>query len=280
MSWVATLNAIHLCGAVPVFVDVNHDQLINPDLIESAISKRTRAILPVHFTGRLCDMERIGQIARAHRLLVIEDAAQSYGARRGGIPAGGFADAGAFSLNPMKTFPAFGEAGAVVTDDPEVHDKIVSLRYLGTLEKEVCHYPSLNHKIDELQAAMMLVVFDDVEKRIDARLRQVERYNELLRGVVKVPRIRDRESVFFDYQIYAERRDELRAYLANRRIETKVKHPLLMDEHPAYSHLKRCKLPVARRLVKEILSLPLHEYLSAEDQTEVAQRIHDFYSGV
>ena len=149
--------------------------------IEAAITPKTRAILPVHYTGgRSCDMDAINVIARRHGLLVIEDAAQAFGAQAGGRRAGGFGDASAFSLNPMKVLPGYGEVGAVLVNDPLLEERLKALRYLGTIYKEVCIEPALNFKVDTLQAAMMLVSFDLVEPAIDRRIAIASRYGEEL----------------------------------------------------------------------------------------------------
>ncbi|MEQ8804550.1 MAG: aminotransferase class V-fold PLP-dependent enzyme, partial [Rhodospirillales bacterium] len=148
LSWIATLNAINAVGATAAFADIGPDLNIDPTTIEAKITTRTRVILPVHFTGRMCDMDAITEIAQRNNLLVIEDAAQSAGARYRGRPAGSFSDAAAFSFNPMKVFGALGEAGMVTTPDTAVRDRIESFRYLGTVNRETCVARELNHKMD------------------------------------------------------------------------------------------------------------------------------------
>lgn len=280
LSWIATLNAIVMTGATARFADVRDDLNLDPDTLAREITPATRAIVPVHFNGRLCDMEPILAIARRHDILVIEDAAQSVGARYNSIPAGGFGQAAAFSLNPMKILAGYGEAGAVVTDDEGLRDKLVALRYLGTVDKEICHYLALNAKLDELQAAMMLVSFDYLEANIEHRLALAQRYSERLKGIVRCPRPLapgDRSSVFFDYQIVAENRDALRRFLAQQGIETKIKHPILMPDQPAHTSLPRPEIPVARYLIEHILSLPLHEKMKPADVDCVAENVEAFY---
>jgi len=282
MSWVATLNAILMAGARPVFVDVGRDQNINPTLIESAITKRTRAIVPVHFTGRLCDMMAISEVARVHNLLIIEDAAQAMGAMRATYRAGSVGDAAAFSLNPMKVFPGFGEAGAVVIDDLKVSDRLRALRYLGTERKEVCTQVSLNHKMDEIQAAMLVHGFELIDDLVEARVDMARRYSERLTGVVgcpEVPKSGDRSSNFFDYVIFSTARDSLRQFLHSHGIETKIKHPVLLCDHPAYPCDPRPEIPVADKLVSEMISLPLHKNLDVTDIDFVCDAIYRFCHG-
>jgi dTDP-4-amino-4,6-dideoxygalactose transaminase len=282
LSWIATANAAALTGATPVFVDVGNDLNIDVHDAEAAITPRTRAILPVHYTGRLCDMASIAALAQHHGLLVIEDAAQAFGAATEGCRAGSFGDAAAFSLNPMKVFPGFGEVGAVLMNHPEVCERVRALRHLGTVNKEICVEPSLNHKIDTIQAAMMLVSYDCVEPALTRRIEIASLYCRRLKDLVGCPEaphsVADRRSVFFDYTITTTRRTELRRFLENRGIEVKIRHPLLMSQQPAYRHLNRRPLPNADRLVGQILSLPIHEKLTDGDINHVVDSISSFCS--
>lgn len=282
MSWIATLNAITIAGAAPVFVDVAADLNIDPDQIEAAITPRTKAILPVHYTGRLCDMERIRAIAAAHGLLVIEDAAQAFGAESPLGRAGGLGDAGAISLNPMKILPSYGEVGVVLVNDAAIDRRLRSLRYLGTVDKEVCVEPALNFKIDTLQAAMMLVGFDLVDANIQRRLAIARRYHDGLSGLVVCPEPprspSDRRCVFFDYTIRTPHRSALLQWLEGRGVEVKIRHPILMPDQPCYRHLPRPELPVASRLVQEILSLPIHEKLTDGQIDYVIEAVADFFA--
>jgi dTDP-4-amino-4,6-dideoxygalactose transaminase len=282
MSWIATANAVILAGATPVFADVGDDLNIDVSDAEAAITANTRAILPVHYTGRLCDMTSIGALAERHGLLVIEDAAQAFGAADDSGRAGGFGHAAAFSLNPMKVFPGFGEVGAVLVDDPGICERLRAMRYLGTVNKEVCVEPSLNHKIDTIQAAMMLVSYECVEPALVRRLEIASRYCERLKDLVGCPEAprstTDRRCVFFDYTITTPRRTDLRRLLEDEGIEVKIRHPLLMSQQPVYQHLNARPLPNAERLVKQILSLPIHEKLTDDQIEYVADTISSFYS--
>lgn len=280
LSWIATLNAIHLVGATPVFVDITGDLNLNVDLIESAITPNTKVILPVHYTGRLCNMESILKIAERNNLAVIEDAAQAFGATSQGCYAGSFGTLGTFSMNPMKVFPGYGEAGAIVTNNKNVYEKLLALRYLGTIDKEICIYPSLNAKIDTIQAAMMLVSFKYFEKCIDRRIEIARYYSQELCEVVKCPEVNaniSNRSVFFDYFVLADFRNDLKQYLKENGIETKIKHPILMPNQPAYKHLNNQPLPVAEKSIEKILCLPIHEKLKTDDLDYVIKNIKKFY---
>jgi dTDP-4-amino-4,6-dideoxygalactose transaminase len=281
MTWVATVNAVVAAGATPVFADVADDLNIAVADVEAAITSRTRAILPVHYTGRLCDMASINALAARHGLIVIEDASQAFGAANEAGRAGGFGDAAAFSLNPMKVFPGFGEVGAVLVNDAAICERIRAMRYLGTVNKEVCVEPSLNYKIDTIQAAMMLVSFETVDPAIDRRLAIARRYWGHLGSLVGCPEpprsSADRRSVFFDYTVTASQRSDLRRALEDKGIEVKVRHPLLMSQQPAHSRYHTRPLPNAERLVRRILSLPIHEKLTDDQVDYVIEQVAAFH---
>ncbi len=277
LSWIATTNTICLCGATPVFVDIGEDLNINPDLIEKAVTPRTKAVLPVHFTGKLCGMEQIVKTTGKHSLYLVEDAAQAYGAGKNGSLAGSFGHVGCFSMNPMKVLCAYGEAGACVTDDEELYEKLRSVRYAGTVNREDCQTPALNGKIDTIQAAMMLVNMKYVNDRIIKRTEIAKTYQDALKDVVGCPQANDTRHVYYSYTIIAERRDELAEYLARNGIETKIQHPILMPYHTAYKGKYPCNVPTAERLVKRILCLPNEESLTRDQVEYIAEHVVRFY---
>jgi len=277
LSWIATANAIVLCGATPVFVDIGEDMNINADLIETAITEKTKVILPVHFTGRLCNMEKITQIATSRDIYIVEDAAQAFGASIHGAMAGSFGDVSAFSMNAMKVFNAYGEAGAAVTNNIALADKLRSLSYGGTINKEDCYYPSLNGRLDTIQAAMLSVSMMSLQAKIARRREIAEYYNSALKDVIKCPVEDNSFQVYYSYIVRTNQRDQFKLYLDSRGIETKIHYPILMPFHSAYKdHYSECDLPVAKRVVKEILSIPNHEGMSDNEIQYVAQCIKDF----
>lgn len=278
MTWVATTNAIVLCGATPVFVDIGEDLNIDAGLIEAAITPRTKAILPVHFTGQMCDMDAITKIADENGLILIEDAAQAFGARDHERRAGSFGRIACFSMNPMKVFNAFGEAGAVVTDETVLADKLRSLRYAGTINKEDCQTPSINGRLDTIHAAMMLVNLERLDEKIAGRRRIAAAYRKVLDGIIDCAT--EKDGFFHSYYcftLFAERREDLRAFLLARGIETKVQHPFLMPQHTAYQGKFKAHIPVAERLVKKIVCVPAHEDITQDDISYVGNAIREFY---
>ena len=150
LSFIATANAIRLNGLVPVFADIGNDLNLDPSSIPSLISPRTKSILVVHWAGKLCRMDAIKSIAEQHKLVVVEDASQAYGAQMGMEKAGHFGHIGCFSMNSMKLFASLGEAGMVVTDDMELYQRLIALRYNGLVNREECHYVSHNGRLDTL----------------------------------------------------------------------------------------------------------------------------------
>ena len=280
LSWIATLNAVVLCGATPVFVDIAKDLNIDADLISEAITSKTKVILPVHFTGKLCNITKIMEIADQNNLLVVEDAAQAYGASINGRRAGSFGNLACFSMNPMKVLSAYGEAGMILTDDENLSQKLQSLRYLGTINKQDCHYPSINGRLDTLQAAMLQVNLKYVQSKLD-RLREIAHYyTETLKGTVICPHEEPGSyHSYYSYTILVDRRDELTEFLKLKGIETKIQHPILMPNHTAYRTLPKYNIPVAEQVVEQIICIPNHEKLTDSEVEYVAKCIKYFYGG-
>lgn len=166
LSWIATANAIAMTGATPVFADIRDDLNIDPESIQRLISGKTKAILPVHYTGKMCEMDKIINIAKEYNLIVIEDAAQAFGASYKGGTAGSFGDAACFSFNSMKVLASCGEAGMVLTDSEEILEKLQSIRYNGTINRETCIQPSLNGRLHTIQAAILLKRLNRLEQLI------------------------------------------------------------------------------------------------------------------
>ena len=280
LSWIATANAISLTGATPVFADIADDQNISPDSVRRLISDKTKALLPVHFNGKVCKMDKLSEIVREHNLLMIEDAAQSFSARFNDSVAGSFGDIACFSLNPMKIFAAVGEAGVIVTDGPEIKKRLISLRYAGTIDRELCVEPGLNSRLDTIQAAMLLVRFNRVEDIVERRREVAGSYSELLRDLVVTPEDSDGErQVYYTYTIRCENRDELKKHLESKGIEVKIRHPILMPLQPAYKDKSRAEFSNAEKIIGEILSLPASEAVSNEEIEYVVSSITEFYKG-
>jgi len=281
LTWVATTNAVVLTGANPVFADVADDLNIDPEKIEPLITGKTKAILPVNFTGNMCQMDRLAAITEKHRVHLIEDAAQSFGSRYHDQPSGSFGVQSCFSINPMKNLSSYGEAGAVLTDDKALAEKLRSLRYAGTINKEDCHYASINGRIDTLQAAMILVNLQHLPAKMQQVREVAELYNEKLAGIDEVLCPAEPPKTlhsYYSYTVQVPRRDALQTHLTEAGIEVKIQHPILMPQHTAYRGRFAADIPNAERLVARILCLPCHEKMSQENVVQVCEKVKEFYA--
>ncbi len=281
-TYIATVFAITYQGALPVFVDVLPDTYnMNPDLLEAAITGRTRAIIPVHMYGQPCDMRPIMDIARKHGLRVIEDVAHAHGAYYQGALVGSFGDLGCFSFYPKKTFGALGDAGAIVTSDAELNDRARQLRYMGQKVKHYHEMIGYQKRMDEIQAAILRVKLPYLRGWLARRQQIAARYDELLADlpVIRPYAAPERTHSYYLYTILAPRRDELFAYLARRGIGSQVIYPVLVPDQGAYRDqpLRSSSIPVARSLVGQILSLPIFPELRDDEIERVAAAIRAFY---
>lgn len=277
LSWLATASAIRLAGGTPVFADIGDDLNIDPDSVARLISPRTKALLPVHYTGKICRMDELDKLAQNHKLSVIEDSAQAFGASLAGRPAGSFGTVACFSMNPMKVLSALGEAGMVVTDSEDLAARLERLRYHGTVNRERCVELSWNGRLDTLQAAFLLKRLNRLDALISRRREIASWYAELLSGVVDLPvEHRGERDVYYTYTIRADRRDALKAFLESRGIETKIQHPILMPEQPVHAG-SRGEWTHAAKLRDRILCLPGHEKLERAQIEHVAACVREFY---
>ena len=284
-TYIATVFAITYVGAIPVFVDVDPDTYnMNPDLLEAAITEHTRAIIPVHLYGQPCEMEPVLAIARKYGLRVIEDAAHAHGAYYHDAPASSFGDVGCFSFYPTKTFGAFGDAGAIVTSDPEINALLRQLRYMGQKVKHHHEIIGYQKRMDELQAATLRVKLPHLSAWITRRQAIAARYRELLAGTSLVlPYVApNRTHAYYLFTVLAPRRNELRDYLIERGIGTQIIYPILVPDQPAYRDQPiRCgPIPIARSLVDKLLCLPMFPELRDDEVDRVAATVQDFFGGL
>ncbi len=278
LSWIATANAIALTGATPVFADICDDLNIDPESVRRLITPQTKAILPVHFTGKVCKMKELMQIGKDDGVMVVEDVAQAFGARYLNRKAGSFGVAGCFSMNPMKIFGACGNAGMITTNREDIYDSLLALRHNGMVNRVECREVSLNGRIDTFQAAILLRKLDYFEQIIQKRRKVASWYDELLKGIVSTPvEAAEEFDIYYTYTVRASKRDELKDFLELKGIETQIQHPRLIPQQPAYRNMARGEFMNAERLVKQVLSLPANEKINREDVTYVAGCIKKFY---
>lgn len=277
LSWIATANAIALVGATPVFAEVRDDFNIDPKKIEELITPATRALLPVHFTGKICEMAPLLDVARNHEIHLIEDACQAFGARHHQRPAGSFGDIVCLSMNSMKVLASCGEAGAILTDDAAIAKRLHALRYNGVVDKTTCLQPSINARLETVQAAILLARWDRAFKNIRRRREIAAHYNKLLKDVVQVPSENVEESVHYTYNILTPATEDLGQHLKTHGIETKRQVISFMPGHPAFASTARGRFAKARLLAEQALSLPMHEKLKEGDVDYVAQTVRAFF---
>ena len=279
-SFIASASAIALAGGRPVFADIGEDGNLDPAMIEAAITSRTRAIMPIHLTGRPARMKEILAIARKHGLFVLEDAAQAVGATLDGRRVGGWGDAACFSLHPLKNLHAFGDAGIVTTDNPEVQAKLMQSRNHGLANREQCDFWSFNSRLDEMQAAMLRVQLRHLDAWTERRRKLALRYNDLLRPYVGVPDEGPGERcVFQTYIVRAKRRNALKDYLGRNGVETLIHYATPIHLQPAAKDLRyvATDFPKTMEYVSEILTLPLYHSLTHAQQDRVVELIAAFY---
>lgn len=282
-SFVATTSVIAMVGAKPVLVDVGDDYNIDPTKLAAAVTPRTRAILPVHLTGRPADMDAIKEVADRYRLAVIEDAAQAVGAEYRKRRVGSLGTIGCFSLHPLKTLNACGDGGLITTDDDQLADQFRVLRNVGLRSRDNCEIWSGNSRLDTLQAAVLLVKLRHLDEWTERRRENAALYRSLLAECadVRVPHDRPFErSVYHTFTIVAERRDALKRHLANRGVGTAIHYPVPIHLHQAARSLgySRGAFPVAEYQADHILSLPVYPELDASAIEYVAKAIVEFYS--
>ncbi len=270
--------AIVMAGATPVFADIDPARLtLDPAAVEAAITPRTRAIMPVHLYGQPADLAAIDAIAQRHALAVVEDACQAHLATAGGRPVGTIGIAGAFSFYPTKNLGALGDGGAVVTNDAAIAEKLKRLRNGGQTVQYRHDEFGVNSRLDEIQAAILRVRLAWLPEWTTRRRELAARYRQGLAGApVDVPPECDPGHVYHLFPILSAGRDLLQAHLAARGIGALVHYPLPIPRQRAFAHLASSPQPVAERIAKSVLSLPLHALMSDADVDVVIAAVHDW----
>ena len=279
-SFLASASCIALSCAKPTLVDVLEDYTIDPDKVEQSITPRTRAIVAVHLTGRPSDMASLCDIANRHNVHLIEDAAQAAGALYKGQPVGSFGIAGCFSLHPLKVLGAIGDGGIITTNSEELNTYLLKARNHGLQNRDECDFWSYNARLDTIQAAMLIVKMDYIAEWINKRRSIASYYSTQLADCVDVPHESPEErSVYQNFVIQCEKRDELQQYLLSQGIETKVHYPIPIHLQQAARTLgyKLGDFPMAERQSRRILSVPIYPELTKHQQEHVVRSIRSFY---
>ncbi len=283
-TFYATINAIAQAGCKPVYVDAKDDFNINPDLIEKKITKKTKAILVVHWAGRICEMEKIKKIAKKHKLYLIEDACHAALATKNGIYAGNFGDIGCFSLHPLKNLNVWGDGGMIVTKNKNIEKKLKLLRNHGLINRNEIKIFGINSRLDTVQAV--------VANHLLGKLKHItkkRRYNAFLldEGLknnenIKIPTRKEKlVEVFHLYCLRANKRDKLIKFLNSKGIDAKKHYPIpmhLQTPSKKIGNYKRGDFPFAEKLCDETVSLPVHEFVTKKQIQYIIKNINYFYS--
>ncbi len=281
-TFFATVGCISRTGAKPAFVDIDARTFnINPELIESAVTEKTKAIMPVHLYGQMADMDPIMEIANKHDLAVIEDAAQSITSTYKGRKAGSIGRAGCFSFFPSKNLGGIGDGGMIVTNDEQLYQRLFIMRNHGSKPKYYHRHIGGNFRLDPIQAAALLVKLPYLDQWSEARRRNAVYYDKKFSGtVVQTPYISpDCISIFNQYVIRVPRRDELMAHLRDNNVGCEVYYPIPAHLQECFSYLgyKEGDLPEAEQAAKEVLAIPIYSELTDEMKDYVTDTILAFF---
>jgi len=281
-TFVATVGAIAELGAIPVFVDCDDTFCMNVDLLEDAITSRTKAIVPVHFTGYMTDLRKLLPIAEKYELSVVEDACQSILGAIDGKNAGTWSQTGAFSLHPLKNLNVWSDGGVIVTNDDVLADKLRLLRNHGLADRDKVSILGCNSRLDTIQAVVGNWLIPQTEMIAQKRIKNAAYYDKHLGSIPKItipPRPTDYRIVYHLYIVFAENRNELLEYCLDQGIEAKVHYPVPIYRQPALDHLhhKEGDFPVTDAHTHKIITFPCDQHISREEMDFVIQTVTDFY---
>lgn len=276
-TFIATTEAITMCGATPVFADIDPQTLnLDPQVAAAAITPRTRAIIPVHLYGLPCDMEPLLALARRHNLAVVEDCAQALGAMAGDRRAGAVGTIGALSFFPSKNLGAYGDAGAIITDDSDLARRVRQLRAHGARVKYHHEEAGVNSRLDEIQAAILRCKLPRLEAWIVGRRRAAQAYREALAVALSVTLPPDDAGhTYHQFTVALRDRDRVAGSLRERGIQTAVYYPVPLHLQRAYAHLRLAagSFPNAERAAERVLSLPMFPEITGEEIAAVASAV-------
>ena len=283
-TFIATVGAIAMTGARPVFVDSDDGFTIDVRSLEAAITPRTKAIVPVHYSGNVADMPRLMEIAERHGLAVVEDACQSIKAARDGKPVGSWGAATAFSLHPLKNLNVWGDAGVIVTRSRELYDKLRLFRNHGLLNRDEVAFFGHNSRLDSLQAAIGNRIIAQTDFITETKIANAAIYDAAFADMaphVRVPRRRSNvKHVFHLYMLRVDDRDALLEHLTRHGVEAKVHYPIPVHLQPAAAHLgyRAGDFPVAEDDARTLITLPAHQHLTPHEIAYTIARVREFYS--
>ncbi|MSP11076.1 MAG: DegT/DnrJ/EryC1/StrS family aminotransferase [Pelagibacteraceae bacterium] len=283
-SFYATAGAIVTAGAKPVFVDIKDDLNMDENKIEKKITKKTRAIVPVHWSGRICNMEKIIEIAKKFKLFVVEDAchailAHDYKKRY----AGNFGITGCFSMHPLKNLNVWGDGGIITTNNKTIYKKLKLLRNHGLISRDNCKIYGYNSRLDTIQAAVGLEMIKKINHITKKRIENAKYLNFRLKENKNIKLIKEQKkyrSVFHLYQFYCKKRNKLNNFLRQNKIDSKIHYPKPLHLHLAAKKFgyKRGDYPCAENLSKQVISIPVHEFIKRKQLDYIIKKIEKFYN--
>lgn len=281
-TFYATIGAIVTSGASPVFSDVGDDYNINPAEIEKKITSRTKAILPVHWSGKPCDIESIEVIARKHNIPIIYDACHAVNAEYKKKKIGEYGATSCFSFHPLKNLNVWGDGGIITTNSDEICGKLRLIRNHGLAHRDECRVFAYNSRLDTVQAVVARHMLEKIDHITSSRINNAAYFDSQLNSIpqIKIP-LRDPyiKHVYHLYQFLCERRNELQEYLWLHGVDAKIHYPIPMHLQPAaeFLHYKKGDFPVAEKISDSVISLPVHEFITRPEQDKVIDLIKKFY---
>ena len=282
-SFYATAGAIATAGAKPVFVDIKDDLNIDEEKIEKKITKKTKAIVPVHWSGRICNMKKILTIAKKYKLHVVEDACHAIMAHDDKKKyAGNFGITGCFSMHPLKNLNVWGDGGIVTTNNKKIYDKIRLMRNHGLISRNDCKIYGYNSRLDTIQAAVGLEMIKKINLITTSRIKNAKYLNNQLKDIKEITLIKEKtgyKSVYHLYQFFCKNRNGLDVYLRKNKIDSKVHYPKPLHLHHAAKkfNYKNGQFEIAEKLAKKVISIPVHEFIKKKELDYMINKIKKFY---
>ena len=281
-TFVATVGAICELGAIPIFVDCDDSFCMDTNLVEKKITKKTKAIVPVHFTGYMTNMIKLNKISKKYKIPIVEDACQSILASINNRHAGTWSDFGAFSLHPLKNINVWSDGGIIVTSNKRYYEKLKLLRNHGLVDRDNVKICGYNSRLDTLQAVVGNWLIPNAKKIANQRIKNANYYDNKLskiKGISIPPRLKHFKIVYHLYIVFAENRNDLYKYCLKKGIEAKIHYPIPMYRQPAMKFLKHKKgdFPVTDKHTKKIITFPCDQHLSNKEINYVIKTVKKFY---
>jgi len=282
-SAVATVLAITNSGAKPVFVDIDEYYLMDVEKIEEKITPRTKAIIPVQLFGQMANMKRLKQIAKKHNLKIIEDACQAHGALQNGKKSGSIGSLGCFSFYPTKNLGGYGDGGAITTNSKKLYEACKMLRNYGQKNRYYHKTIGMNSRLDELQAAILNEKLRHLDEMIDRRRTIADLYTKLLQGIKEIALPKPGKNNVHAYHLYVirtKKRNGLQEHLKRKDIQSLIHYPVPIHKQECYREYNKISLPKTERFSAEVLSLPIHPFITEEEVEKVCNEIRSFFQSV